>query len=54
MRLDTLARIQLERGECSDALKTWDKAIEEAPASRTTERAEMQREIARVRGNCRT
>ena len=54
MRLDTLARIQLERGDCSDALKTWDKALEEVPVSRATERAAMQREAARARGNCRT
>lgn len=41
MRLDTLAHIQLQRGDCSAARSTWQKAIENTPAARAAERTEM-------------
>ena len=53
-RLDTLARIQLSRGECTEALRTWDRALVEMPQSRQSERAEISREISRVQASCRS
>ena len=53
-RLDTLARIQLSRGECLEALRTWDRALVEMPQSRETERAEISREISRAQAGCRS
>ena len=52
MRLDTLARIQLARGSCGDAVKTWQRAIDDVPESRSGDRAEMAREAARARETC--
>ena len=52
MRLDTLARIQLARGSCGQALKTWQRAVEGVPESRVHERAEMSRDLARARESC--
>lgn len=54
MRLDTLARIQLERGACGEALRTFDRALEEIPQTRASERAEMSRQISAARGSCRS
>lgn len=54
MRLDTLARIQLERGQCGDAAETWEKAIEGVPDSRGLERTEMTLAMVRAREGCRT
>ncbi len=54
MRLDTLARIQLARGSCGDAVKTWQRAVEGVPETRVTERAGMSRDLARARESCRS
>lgn len=54
MRLDTLARIQLARGSCGDALKTWQRAVDSVPEARATERADMSRDLARARESCRS
>lgn len=51
-RLDTLARIQLDRGECLEAVRTWQRAIEEIPKTRSTERDEIVREMGRARATC--
>lgn len=51
-RLDTLARIQLDRGACRDAVRTWERAIEEIPKTRTTERAGIAQEMGRARATC--
>lgn len=51
-RLDTLARIQLDRGECVEAVRTWERAIEEIPQTRSNERAEIVREMGRARATC--
>ncbi|MEO8382362.1 MAG: tetratricopeptide repeat protein [Acidobacteriota bacterium] len=42
MRLDTLARILAARGNCAEALTTFQKAIAEVPSSRTTERKDIE------------
>jgi tetratricopeptide (TPR) repeat protein len=54
MRLDTLARIQLARGSCGDAVKTWQRAVAGVPDARAGERAEMSRQLARARVSCRS
>jgi predicted negative regulator of RcsB-dependent stress response len=53
MRLDTLARIQLERGACADAVKTWERAIASVPQSRATDRVQIARDLHRAREACR-
>lgn len=52
MRLDTLARIQLERGACTEALKTWEEALRIVPATRPRERSEMSLALVRARQSC--
>lgn len=42
LRLDTLARILVARGACDEARTTFRQAIESVPASRATERAEIE------------
>lgn len=42
MRLDTLARILAARGNCDEARFTFGKAIEQVPAARTAERADIE------------
>ena len=42
MRLDTLARILAARGSCDEAKMTFRQAIEQVPAARTAERAEIE------------
>ena len=54
MRLDTLARIQLERGECDDAARTWQQAIDGIPESRAKERTEITLSMVRARRDCRS
>jgi Flp pilus assembly protein TadD len=51
MRLDTLARIQLARGSCNDALATWDRALKGVPASN---RAEISQAAAEARAQCKS
>jgi tetratricopeptide (TPR) repeat protein len=51
MRLDTLARIQLARGACSDALQTWDRALKDVPAPN---RAEISRAADQARAQCKS
>ena len=51
MRLDTLARIQLARGSCTDALQTWDRALKDVPA---TSRAEISQAASEARAHCRS
>jgi len=51
MRLDTLARIQLARGSCADALQTWDRALKDVPA---TNRAEISQAASEARARCRS
>lgn len=41
-RLDTLARILAARGECDEAKVKFRQAVEQIPASRSTERAEIE------------
>ncbi|HUP47789.1 MAG TPA: tetratricopeptide repeat protein [Thermoanaerobaculia bacterium] len=48
MRLDTLAHIQLERGACSEAARTWRQALEVMPASRAGERDAISQSLARA------
>lgn len=52
IRLDTLARIQLARGACTDALTTWERAIKDVPATRAGDRDEMARALRDARANC--
>ncbi len=52
MRLDTLARIQLARGACKDALATWNRALEDVPATRGHDRDEMARAQGAARMSC--
>lgn len=52
MRLDTLARIQLERGQCDDAARTWQQAISGTPETRSREREEMSAFLTRARQGC--
>lgn len=42
MRLDTLARILAARGNCAEAEMTFRQALEQVPAARTAERAEIE------------
>lgn len=42
MRLDTLARILAARGNCDEAEMTFRQALEQVPAARTAERAEIE------------
>lgn len=42
LRLDTLARILLARGACAEAEMTFRQAIEQVPATRAAERAEIE------------
>jgi hypothetical protein len=51
-RLDTLARIQMERGACEDAARTWQRAIEGIPEARKQERADMTLLMVRAREGC--
>jgi Tfp pilus assembly protein PilF len=53
-RLDTLARIQLDRGECRDAVRSWERALENMPETRTSDRADVNRTLATVRATCRS
>ena len=52
MRLDTLARIQLERGQCGDAARTWEQAISGIPAARSRERDDMSAALTQARQSC--
>jgi TolA-binding protein len=51
-RLDTLARIQLARGNCAGAIATWQRAIASVPSTRMTDRDDMTRAIGEARGSC--
>ena len=51
-RLDTLARIQLARGNCSEAVRSWERATQEMPQTRSADRAGIAEEIARARASC--
>ena len=51
MRLDTLARIQLARGACNDALQTWDRALKDVPAPN---RADISRAADEARAQCKS
>ena len=51
MRLDTLARIQLARGACNDALQSWDQALKNVPAPN---RAEISRAADQARAQCKS
>jgi TolA-binding protein len=42
MRMDTLARILAARGKCDEAEMTFRAALEQVPASRTAERADIE------------
>lgn len=53
-RLDTLARIQLERGACGDAVRSWQKALQSVPETRSSERADMSQQLAVARASCRS
>ncbi len=50
MRLDTLARIQLARGACNDAVATWDRALKDVPANN---RADISRAAAEASAQCK-
>ena len=54
MRLDTLAHIQMARGACEDAAKTWQQAIDNVPESRGQQRTDMTLAMVRARQGCRT
>ena len=54
MRLDTLARIQLARGSCRDAVRTWREAVEGMPQSRATEREGLRRDMLLAHDACRS
>ena len=41
-RLDTLARILASRGDCAEAKRTFEHAIAQIPANRTTERKDIE------------
>ncbi len=53
MRLDTLARIQLERGACAAAVETWQRAVDAVPQTRESDRNQIARDLANARANCR-
>jgi tetratricopeptide (TPR) repeat protein len=53
-RLDTLARIQLGRGECGDAVRNWERALEQVPDARKGDRADLNRQLATARATCRS
>jgi len=53
MRLDTLARIQLARGACSDALASWERALKNVPATRGNDRDEMVKAQTEARATCK-
>jgi hypothetical protein len=52
LRLDTLARIQFERGNCRAASQTWERAVEVVPENRAKERTEMTLAIVRAKQRC--
>lgn len=54
MRLDTLARIQLARGACGDALQTWERAIKHVPSTRGGDRDDMAKAMTDARQRCRS
>lgn len=54
MRLDTLARIQLQRGACAAAVQTWQRAIDSVPKTRSDDRDGLARDQARARESCRS
>lgn len=54
MRLDTLAHIQMARGECTDAARSWEQAIGSIPESRGQQKTEMTLAMVRARQGCRT
>jgi tetratricopeptide (TPR) repeat protein len=53
-RLDTLARIQVARGACGDAMRSWEKALLAVPETRAAERADMNQQLAGTRASCRS
>ncbi|MGZ8869153.1 MAG: tetratricopeptide repeat protein, partial [Thermoanaerobaculia bacterium] len=54
LRLDTLARIQFDRGNCRDASQTWERAVDVVPENRAKERTDMTLAIVRAKQRCRT
>ena len=53
-RLDTLARIQLARGGCADALQTWQRAIADVPSGHAADRDDMTRAMSEASATCGT
>jgi tetratricopeptide (TPR) repeat protein len=54
MRLDTLAHIQFARGECDEAARSWEDAINATPDTSAAQRTEMTLAMIRARQGCRT
>lgn len=50
MRMDTLARILAARGNCDEAQMTFRAALEQVPATRTAERADIEAAASNIPG----
>ena len=51
--LDTLARVLAARGACTEAISTFQKALESVPASRSSARDDLQRAMDSARSSCK-
>ena len=52
--LDTLARILAAEGSCAEAATTFKQAIDSVPATRTTERAQIESGMAEASRTCKS
>lgn len=50
--LDTLARVLAAKGQCSEALQTFQQAIDAVPSSRAQARADIENGLAAARRTC--
>jgi len=51
--LDTLARILVARGQCSEAEATFQQAIDAVPATRSSAKTDLESGLAQARTSCR-
>jgi Tfp pilus assembly protein PilF len=50
--LDTLARVLAAKGQCGEAIQTFQQAIDAVPSSRTQARADIENGLAAARRTC--
>jgi len=54
LMLDTLARVLVAKGSCSEAMTTFQAAIDSVPQARTSARSDLEKAMAEARTGCRS